>query len=88
MVFAAASGHKSSVPRRSSWPYLPGASSSLRRARPDTPLPGCCLFGALINHLSPAFLAAADFCFDARGVELPQLGRERRGTPSITSSTS
>lgn len=39
---------------------------SLRRACPDMPLPGCCLFGALINHLSPAFLAAANFCFDAR----------------------
>lgn len=51
-------------------------------------LPGCCLFGTLINHLSPAFLAAANFCFDARGVELPQLGGERRGTSGITSSTS
>ena len=51
-------------------------------------LPGCCLISALINHLLPAFVAAANFCFNARGLALPQLGREQRGTSSITSSMS
>lgn len=75
-------------PSRSSWPYLPGAGLSLWRAGPDTQLPGCCLISTLINHLSLAFLAAAKFCFDARAIALPQLGREQRGTCSITSSMS
>lgn len=58
-------------PSRSSWPYLLGASFSLRHVGPDMPLPGCCLIGALINHLLPAFLAAADVCLDGRALVLP-----------------
>ena len=78
---------KAPFPDRSSWPYLLGASLSLRRAGPDTAA-WLLLISALTNHRSLTFLTAANFSFDARALALPQMRTERGGTSSITSSTS